>query len=87
MSLQLKFSQDNCGTWSVHGLSSEPESNLPSLAASIDFARKACDAAPATLELFVDGMYIVIQQKSGWSRPLFASEADVTPQTAVASDV
>ena len=74
MSLQLKISQDSCGTWSVHGLSRRPASNLPSLSASIDYARKACDAAPATLELFVEGMYIVMHQKRGWPRSLFLVE-------------
>ena len=70
MRLQLKICQDLWGTWSVHGLSPVPVSHLPSLSASVEYARKACGAAPATIELFVDGMYLVAHQERGWSRRL-----------------
>jgi hypothetical protein len=74
MSLQIKIRRDGWGTWSVHGLSSVPVSDLPSLSASIDYARDACNAAPATIELYVDGMYIVAHQERGWPKALVASE-------------
>lgn len=76
MSLYLKICRDDWGTWSVHGLSPAPLFHFPSLSASIDYACKACEAAPATIELFVDGMYIVVYQERGWPRRLVASEAD-----------
>jgi hypothetical protein len=76
MSLCLKISRDVWGTWSVHGLPPVPVPNLPSLSASIDYARKACEAAPATIELFIDGLYVVIHQERGWPRPLLAAETD-----------
>jgi hypothetical protein len=85
VSLQLRISRNTCGTWTVQGLSPEPASNLPSLSASIDYARTACDAAPTTIELFVDGMYIVMHQKRGWQRPLFASQGDRTLHGAIRS--
>jgi len=78
MSLHLKISRDAWGTWSVHGLSPVPASHFPSLSASIDYARKSCNAAPATVELFVDGMYIVVHQERGWPRQLVASENNRT---------
>jgi len=78
MSLHLKISRDAWGTWSVHGLSPMPASHFPSLSASIDCARKSCNAAPATVELFVDGMYIVVHQDRGWPRQLVASENNRT---------
>ena len=53
MSLQLKICSEDCGTWSVHGLSSLPVKHLPSLSASIDYARQECAAAPATIELLI----------------------------------
>ena len=87
MSLQLKIYRDVWGTWSVHGLASVPASNLPSLYASIDHACKACDAAPATIELFVDGMYIVIHQERGWPRPLFAPKTDPARPATTRSDL
>jgi hypothetical protein len=74
MSLQIKICREVGGTWSVHGLSPVPVSDLPSLSASIDYARQACDAAPATIELYVDGMYIVAHQERGWPKALVSSE-------------
>lgn len=74
MSLQLKICSDSQGTWSVHGLSPLPVKHLPSLSASIDYARKECAAAPATIELFIDGLYAVVHQERGWPRRLLASE-------------
>jgi hypothetical protein len=46
MSLHIKICHDVWGTWSVHGLSSVPVSNLPSLSASIDYARTAMRRRP-----------------------------------------
>jgi hypothetical protein len=74
MSLRIKICRDVGGTWSVHGPSPVPVFDLPSLSASIDYARQACDAAPATIELYVDGMYIVAHQERGWPKPLVNSE-------------
>jgi hypothetical protein len=74
MSLQLKIYSDSRGTWSVHGLSPLPVKHLPSLSASIDYARKECAAVPATIELFIDGLHAVVHQESGWPRRLLASE-------------
>ena len=73
MTLQLKIYSGDCGTWSVHGLSSLPVTHLPSLSASIDYAREECAAAPATIELFIDGFYVVVHQERGWPRRLIAS--------------
>jgi hypothetical protein len=86
MSLQLKICRDSCATWSVHGLSPVPVSHLPSLSASIDYARAACRAAPATIELVVDGMYIVIHQDRGWPRQIVAPETDLTPSALTERD-
>jgi hypothetical protein len=46
MSLQLKICSDDCGTWSVHGLPSQPVKHLPSLSASIDYARNEMCGSP-----------------------------------------
>jgi hypothetical protein len=74
MSLHIKIRRDVWGTWSVHGLLSVPVSDLPSLSASIDYARNVCNAAPATIELYVDRMYIVAHQERGWPKALVASK-------------
>jgi len=75
MSLRIKICRDISGTWSVDGPLPASVSNLPSLSASIDYARKACDAAPAIIELYVDGVYIVAHQERGWPKALVSSGA------------
>jgi hypothetical protein len=74
MDLRIKICRDVWGTWSVDGASFPTVSNLPSLSASIDYARRQCDAAPATIELYVDGVYIVAHQEHGWPKALVASQ-------------
>jgi hypothetical protein len=74
MSLCLQIVHDASGTWSVHGLPGQPAAHLASLAASMDYAREECAAAPATIELIVDGFYAVIHQELGWSRRLVTSD-------------
>jgi hypothetical protein len=81
MSLCLQIVHDPSGTWSVHGLPGQPVACLASLTESIDYARKECGEAPATIELMVDGFYAVIHQELGWPRRFVAPERDeaVTP--------
>src|SRR5207248_8261933 len=74
VSLRIKICRAVGGTWSVHGASPVPVPDLPGRSASIDYARQACEAAPATIELYVDGMYIVAHQERGWPKALVASE-------------
>lgn len=73
MSSRIKICQDFGGTWSVYGTSPAQVSGLPSLSASLDYACKACNAAPTTIELYIDGMYMVAHQESGWPKSLVAS--------------
>ena len=74
MSLRIKICRDVGGTWSVHGPSLAAVSDLPSLSASIDYARQECNAVPATIEMYVYGMYIVAHQDCGWPKALVSSE-------------
>ena len=73
--LRLKICPDVWGTWSVHGLSPLPVSHLPSLLARLDYARRKCAAAPATIELEIDGFYAVVHQDGGWPRSPLVLEA------------
>lgn len=52
----------------MYGLSPLPVSHLPSLSASIDYAREECVGSRATIELMIDGFYAVIHQELGWPR-------------------
>jgi hypothetical protein len=76
MSSRIKICRDFEGTWSVYGASPQQVSGLHSLSASIDYARKACNAAPATIELYIDGMYIVAHQERGWPKALVSSSTE-----------
>ena len=82
MGLHLQICRGARGTWSVYGLSPLPVLHLPSLSASIDYARKGCGASPATIELLIDGFYVVVHQEAGWPRRHLAPET-VQPQLDV----
>ncbi len=79
MGLLLQIVHDPSGAWSVHGLPGQQVAFLASLTASIDYARKECGEAPATIELMVDGFYAVIHQELGWPRQLVAPEGTEYP--------
>ena len=78
MSYRLQIVHEATGEWSLHGLPGSPVVQLGSLSASFDFARRECGAAPATIELMVDGFYAVIHQECGWPRRLVAVAHDNT---------
>jgi hypothetical protein len=86
MALHLRIRRDVSGTWSVHGLSPVPASGLPSLSASVDYARKECAAAPATIELLIGQFYAVIRQEQGWPRRLVAAESYRPPPALEEAD-
>jgi hypothetical protein len=74
MSLCLQIVHEPAGSWLVRGFANKPVARLPSLAASVDYARRECAEAPATIELMIDGFYAVVHQRSGWPRRLVAPE-------------
>jgi hypothetical protein len=79
MGLRVRICRDIWGTWSVYGLSALPAAHLPSLSASLDYAREQCGAAPATIELLIDGFFAVIYQERGWPRRILAPEVVPAP--------
>jgi hypothetical protein len=74
MNLFLQIVHEPAGDWTVRGLANRPAAHLPSLAASLDFARRECNAAPATIEFLIDGLYAVAHQADGWPQPLVAAQ-------------
>jgi hypothetical protein len=86
VTLRLQICRDVRGTWSVRGLSPQPAACFASLSASIDYARRECAEAPATIELMVDGFYAVVHQEDGWPRQLVAPEAELPLETAEGTD-
>jgi hypothetical protein len=87
MSLNLKISRDVWGGWSLRGLAPLPVAHFPSLSASLDYARKECAAAPATIELLIDGFYAVIHQERGWPRRIVGPETDRPPPAATEANL
>jgi hypothetical protein len=75
VTLRLQICHDIGRSWSVRGLSAQPTTDFASLRAVIDYARRECAGAPATIELMVDGFYAVVHQENGWPRELVAPEA------------
>jgi hypothetical protein len=73
MTLHLKIRREVWGTWSVHGLSPMPVSHLPSLSASVDYARRECAAAPAVVEVIVDELCLTYFQDAGGPQRIVAS--------------
>ena len=85
ISLYLQIVHDPAGTWSVRGLPRHPVAHLASLTESIDYARRECGEAPATIELMVNGFYAVIHQELGWPRRLVAP-GDAPPPASLHAD-
>jgi hypothetical protein len=86
VTLRLQICRDGRGLWSVQGLSPQPVPHFASLSASVDYARRECAEAPATIELMVDGFYAVVHQESGWPQQLVAPEAELPLETADRTD-
>ena len=82
MELRLQIIEEPEGTWSVYGLPEHPVARLGSLSASVDYACKGCSAAPATIELLTEGLYIVVHQRRGWPRRFLGSEPGRAPSVA-----
>jgi hypothetical protein len=74
MNLCLQIVHEPVGDWTVRGLANRPVAHLPSLSASIDYARRECNAAPATIEFLIDGLYAVVHQADGWPRELVVGQ-------------
>jgi len=70
--LSFAVSCGNDGVWTVEGSAFAQARRLPDLPAALDCARRACDAAPATIQVRVDGMYICMHQPKGWPRRMCA---------------
>jgi hypothetical protein len=86
VTLRLQICRDNCGSWSVYGLSPQPARQFPSLSATVAYARRQCGAAPATIELMIDGCCAIVHQREGWPRELVGSEAEPLPPKSEGCD-
>jgi hypothetical protein len=70
MPFHLTFRHDS-GGWLICGLPCDPVGRFAELSESLEFAKRQCAAERATIEFFVDGLYIVTAfQEQGWPRQL-----------------
>jgi hypothetical protein len=63
---RFSLSWDHCGIWKLAGSNSARARSFPDLALALDFARVESNAEAATIEMFVDGLYICLHQPKGW---------------------
>jgi hypothetical protein len=63
---RFSLSRDRTGMWKLAGVSDARACSFPDLAMALDCARRASDAEAATIEMWVDGLYICIHQPKGW---------------------
>jgi hypothetical protein len=70
MRLRLQISHEQ-GTWLMTGLPTQAAVVFADLADCIDYAKQQCKSAPAVIELFSDGRYIVsVPQALGWPQQI-----------------
>jgi hypothetical protein len=85
MDLRLQIQRDQVGTWSIKGLPGRSVVRFVALSEGLELAKRECAAAPAVIELFIDGLYLVVYQEAGWPRricrpasvPKFAQISDL----------
>src|SRR5260221_7141721 len=70
----IRFTRERFGRWTVVGTDGEPRTGFADIEDAVAYARRSCDAAPATLWLNIDGLLVVMTQDSGWTRPLIGAK-------------
>ena len=69
---RFSLSRDRTGMWKLAGVSYACACSFPDLATALDCARQASNAEAATIEMWVDGLYICIHQPKGWPQRICA---------------
>lgn len=70
----IRFTRERFGCWTVVGTDDQPRTGFADIEDAVAYARRSCDAAPATLWLNIDGLVVVVTQDSGWTRPLIGAK-------------
>jgi hypothetical protein len=69
---RFSLSRDRIGMWKLAGVSYACACSFPDLATALDCTRQASNAEAATIEMWVDGLYICIHQPKGWPQRICA---------------
>ena len=68
---RFSLSRDRIGMWKLAGVSYACACSFPDLATALDCARQASDAEAATIEMWVDGLYIgSVSACASWRIPV-----------------
>jgi hypothetical protein len=70
MDLHLQIHRDQVGTWSINGLPGQSVARFDDLSEVLEYAKRECAWAPATIEFFIDGVYVIVHQNEGWPQRL-----------------
>jgi hypothetical protein len=70
----IRFTREQFGRWTVVGTDGQPRTGFADIEDAVAYARRSCDAAPATLWLNIDGLVVIMTQDSGWTRPLIGAK-------------
>jgi hypothetical protein len=70
----IRFTRERLGGWTVVAADEPPRTGFADIEDAVAYARDACDAAPATLWLDIDGLVVVTTQDAGWTRPLIGEK-------------
>ena len=68
MPLRLKISREQSGEWLFGGFTQHPARRFSDLSEGLRWAEHECSAAPAQIEIWVDDLYVFLEQKRGWPR-------------------
>jgi hypothetical protein len=85
MPLRLKVSREHDGEWLFEGLPDQPVCRFRDLSEGLAWAEHECSAAPAQIEIWIDGFYIFVEQKRGWLGKVCGAHA-ITPAEAKSGD-
>ena len=69
---RFSLSRDRTGMWKLAGASDACAPSFRDLATALDCAQQASNAEAATIEMWVDGLYICIHQPKGWPQRICA---------------
>jgi hypothetical protein len=69
---RFSLRRDRTGMWRLAGVSDACARDFPDVATALECARRISDAEAATIEMWVDGLYLCIHQPKGWPHRICA---------------
>jgi hypothetical protein len=70
MDVRVRICGEAAGCWLVSFPPDRRAVEFEELADGLAYAKRRCDAAPALIELFSDGIYVGVPQSEGWPHQL-----------------